>query len=220
MEIRKVGIEVEELLRGATYLGSGASKEAYLKDNTVYKIPRGRMILQQSEFLSEDLTFPSEMEEVDGFLEEVCEWEEQMVWPLGQFAIELIVWEKLMLLEKEGLNIDFVARVKDYYITSDGVLVIEQELADRSAKTAEEFEKASDSLYEELDLLEPILNERFGIRLGDVRSGNCGFTEEGKYKLYDFGISTTTSLDSYGSYSDYGSYYSCTSNYNSCSSSC
>lgn len=205
MEIKRVNKRIRDILVGATYLGEGASKEAFLKDDIVYKVPRGRTILEQSDFIKE-LTFPSEMAEVDNFLQEVCDWEESMVWPLGQFAIELIIWQKLLVLENEGIDISMFARIKDFYFTSDGVLVIEQELADREAPDNETWDKAWDNLKNEIDALGPTLEERFEIRLRDVREGNCGFTEDGKYKLYDFGISTTTSLDSYGSYSDCYSY--------------
>ena len=52
----------------------------------------------------------------------------------------------------------------------------------------------------EQKLLEPILFERFNIWLTDVRDGNCGLSKDGKLKLFDFGISSTTDLDSYGSF--------------------
>lgn len=201
MEIRQINKSVEEIIGGGTYLGSGASKEAYSKNNIVYKIPRGRYLLQEGEF-GTNLHFPSMMEEVDYFLEEVSEYEEALVWPLGQFAIELIVWKAIEQLESEGLEINCFARIKDYYLDKKGVIVIEQE------KTTEPFEDDDDDilwneLVKEICALEPILKERFNISLRDVRSGNCGKDSEGRLKLFDFGISTTTSLDSWGSYSDY-----------------
>ncbi len=213
MDIKRINKKVEDILKGAEYLGCGASKEAFKKDNIVYKVPRGRSILQDSEFLPE-LQFPSEIDDVNEFLSIVCDWEEAMVWPLGQFAIELIVWNKLLQLEKEGIDISEFARINDYYITSDNVLVIEQEVADcKSSKDIwYPLDDDWDKLYAEVEALDPILEERFNISLRDVREGNCGYTEDGVLKLFDFGISTTTQLDSYGSYSDYGNesseYYS------------
>lgn len=201
MEVRQINKSVEEIIGGGTYLGSGASKEAYLKNDIVYKIPRGRYLLQEGEF-GTNLHFPSTMEEVDFFLEEVSQYEEALVWPLGQFAIELIVWEAIKQLESEGLKINCFAKIKDYYLDRKGVIVIEQE------KTTEPWEDEEDDLLwdelrKEIRALEPILKERFNISLRDIRSGNCGKDSEGVLKLFDFGISTTTSLDSYGSYSDY-----------------
>lgn len=199
MEIKRIDRKVEDILRGAEYLGCGASKEAFEKDDIIYKVPRGRVILERSEIL-ERLNFPSTIDEVDNFLMNVENWEEQMVWPLGQFAIELIVWNSLLELEKEGLSIDRFARIKDCYITLDNVIVIEQEKANYFDHT---FEDDFDNLWDEVKLLNTIMKERFSIDLRDIRDGNCGFSKNGKLKLFDFGISTTTDLDSYGSYSDY-----------------
>ena len=66
----------------------------------------------------------------------------------------------------------------------------------------EEAEERMSDLTTELDLLKPILAERFDIKLRDIREGNCGQVD-GRMKLFDFGISTSTQLDSYGSYSSY-----------------
>lgn len=196
MKIRE-DIKVESLLSGKNYLGSGASKEAYEKDGLVYKVPRGRYMLQQGGF-SDRLRYPTTMEEVDFFLEDVDAFEPALVWPLGQFAIELIVWEAIKQLESEGLEINCFARILDYYLDYQGVPVIVQEATGENPFNNEDL---WEEMQKELKFLRPILKERFDIELRDVRDGNCG-VKDGKLKLFDFGISTTTSLDSYGSYSD------------------
>lgn len=204
MEIRKINKTVDEILKGAEYIGCGASKEAYVKDGIVYKIPRGRYLIERNEL---NLYFPDFMDDVNDFLGEIYEEEEALVWPIGQFAIELIIWEAIQDLEKAGLDISCFARIKDYYFDANGVIVIEQELTEEMGDFEEdEFEELWSNFQTELKALEPILEEEYNVVLRDVRSGNCGF-KDGRIKLFDFGISITTQLDSYGSYSDYEDMY-------------
>lgn len=204
MEIRKINKTVDEILKGAEYIGCGASKEAYVKDGIVYKIPRGRYLIERNEL---NLYFPDFMDDVNDFLGEIYEEEEALVWPIGQFAIELIIWKTIQDLEKAGLDISCFARIKDYYFDANGVIVIEQELTEEMGDFEEdEFEELWSNFQTELKALEPILEEEYNVVLRDVRSGNCGF-KDGKIKLFDFGISITTQLDSYGSYSDYEDMY-------------
>lgn len=205
MEIRTINKSVNDLIQGAEYLGCGASKEAYVKNGVVYKVPRGRYLIENYGDLP---TFPDTIEEVNSFLEEIYETiGEQMVWPIGQFAIELIIWKAIEQLENEGLEINCFARVKDYYFDKNGVIVIEQELTrDFDFKTdsgMEDYDELYDNMRFEQKLLEPILLERFNIWLTDVRDENCGIGKDGKLKLFDFGISSTTNLTHYGSYSEY-----------------
>lgn len=204
MEIRKINKTVDEILKGAEYIGCGASKEAYVKDGIVYKIPRGRYLIERNEL---NLHFPDFMDDVNDFLGEIYEEEEALVWPIGQFAIELIIWKAIQDLEEAGLDISCFARIKDYYFDANGVIVIEQELTEEMGDFEEdEFEELWSNFQIELKALEPILEEEYNVVLRDVRSGNCGF-KDGKIKLFDFGISITTQLDSYGSYSDYEDMY-------------
>lgn len=204
MEIRKINKTVDEILRGAEYIGCGASKEAYVKDGIVYKIPRGRYLIERNEL---NLYFPNFMDDVNDFLGEIYEEEEALVWPVGQFAIELIIWEAIQDLEKAGLDISCFAKIKDYYFDANGVIVIEQELTEEMGDFEEdEFDELWSDFQTELKALEPILEEEYNVVLRDVRSGNCGF-KDGRIKLFDFGISITTQLDSYGSYSDYEDMY-------------
>lgn len=209
MEIRKINKDVHKIISESEYLGCGASKEAYLKNDIVYKIPRGDYLITRTG-LDLTNTIPDKMEEVNNFLTYVESFDEAMVWPVGQFAIELIIWKAVEELQKEGLAINCFAPIKDYYLDNEGVLIIEQEAMNTTEApdlSGEELNKAYDAMRNELELLEPILFERFGIKLRDVRKGNCGIDKEGKYRLFDFGISTTTDLDSYGSYSDYAESY-------------
>ena len=204
MEIRKINKTVDEILKGAEYIGCGASKEAYVKDGIVYKIPRGRYLIERNEL---NLYFPDFMDDVNDFLEEIYEEEEALVWPIGQFAIELIIWKAIQDLEEAGLDISCFARIKDYYFDVNGVIVIEQELTEEIGDFEEdEFEELWSDFQTELKALEPILEEEYNVVLRDVRSGNCGF-KNGRIKLFDFGISITTQLDNYGSYSDYEDTY-------------
>lgn len=204
MEIRKINKTIDEILKGAEYIGCGASKEAYVKDGIVYKIPRGRYLIERNEL---NLSFPDSMDDVNDFLGEIYEEEEALVWPIGQFAIELIIWKAIQSLERKGLNIDCFAKIKDYYFDANGVIVIEQELTEGMGNFEEdEFEELWSDFQTELKALEPILEEEYNVVLRDVRSGNCGF-KDGRIKLFDFGISITTQLDSYGSYSDYDVVY-------------
>ena len=107
MEIRKINKSVNDLIQGAEFLGSGASKEAYAKNGIVYKVPRGRYLIENYGDLP---SFPDTMKEVNGFLSEVYNTiGEQMVWPIGQFAIELIIWKAIEQLESEGLEISSFA---------------------------------------------------------------------------------------------------------------
>ena len=204
MEIRKINKTVDEILKGAEYIGCGASKEAYVKDGIVYKIPRGRYLIERNEL---NLYFPDFMDDVNDFLGEIYEEEEALVWPIGQFAIELIIWKAIQDLEKAGLDISCFARIKDYYFDANGVIVIEQELTEEMGDFEEDkFEELWSDFQTELKALEPILEEEYNVVLRDVRSGNCGF-KDGRIKLFDFGISITTQLDSYGNYSDYEDMY-------------
>ena len=200
MKIRKEKRNIEEILSGAKYLGSGASKEAYEKDGVVYKVPRGRYLLQEGGF-GEHLPYPNTIDEVDNFLEEVNSYEPALVWPLGQFATELVIWEAIKQLEKEGLEINCFARILDYYLDRQGVPVIVQESTEAYWIDREDEADLWNQMKTELNLLRPILEERFNIILRDIRDGNCGYLNN-KLKLFDFGISVTTSLDDYGSYSD------------------
>lgn len=202
MKIKQINKTVQEIIGGGTYLGCGASKEAFLKNGKVYKVPRGRYLLEKGGF-GENLVFPDRIEEVDNFLEEVDNYEPALVWPLGQFAIELIIWQTLLEIEKEGYDIGCFARITDFYLDKNGVIVVEQEATDRNVD--HDGYKWEIEVEERLEKLQDML-EIHNIVLRDVRSGNMGMGADGQVKLFDFGISTTTSIDDYGSYSDYQDY--------------
>ena len=203
MEIKTIGEEVRELLTGATYIGCGASKEAYKKEDIVYKVPRGRYLIEDSKI---KFAIPDTIEGVDDLLEEIESWEEKMVWPIGQFAIELITWKAIKEAEKEGIDIGCIVPIVDYYYDRKNVLVIEQKLAeDCDCIDRNEFETLWSNFKKKINKLNGYLLKNYNIELRDIREGNCGFYN-GEIALFDFGISTTTSLDNYGSYSCYMDY--------------
>lgn len=194
-------IDIMEQLKGAKFLGSGASKEAYLKDNIVYKIPRGRYNILVDKNNFNDIYFPEyDINELEKFVEEVYNLNTSMVWVLGQFASEIIIWNSLKKLEKQGLNINRFGKIIDYYKDKNGIIVIEQENLTYSKDNIkdEEYKK----LYKELYKISDILRDNFGISLSDIRSGNCGSTYNNELKIFDFGLSEGSPLEEYGSYSD------------------
>lgn len=199
MKIRKVDKSIEQILRGASYLGQGASKQAYFKDNMVIKIPRGKHLIQQNNF---NIEFPDTIDDMDEFLSEVDDFEPGLVWPIGQFATEILVWQALLDLESKGLDIGSFARITDYYFDRDNVIVIEQEATTHSEQLYDKFEE----LREELEKLNVVLQEEYGIYLRDITEDNAGIGTDGRVKLFDFGISETTSLDNYDGCSDSYSY--------------
>lgn len=199
MKIRQINKSIDEILCGATYLGQGASKEAYKKDGIVYKVPRGRYLVENLGGIA--TSFPDTMEEISGFLYSIYNEVPQLVWPLGQFAIELIVWNAFQELISEGLEINCIAEIKDYYFDKNGVIIIEQELASDELLDCEVYESLVSDMETELEALRPILNERYQIELCDVRGGNYGVINN-KMKVFDFGLSSGSGLFDYGSYSE------------------
>ena len=200
MEIRIRDIDIEKELIGSEYLGSGASKDSYLKNGIVYKVPRGRCLIQSGGF-GDKLVYPDTIEEVDEFLEEVYCYEQSLVWSLGQFAIELIVWKALLQLEDEGYDLKHFARIKDFYLDKKGVIVIEQEAVMGEHYLYNECKDIKEEFEDEIDIICKILFERFGIKLSDIYDENYGI-QDGVVKLFDFGLSSGCSIFNYGSYSE------------------
>lgn len=194
-------IDIMDKLVGAEFLGSGASKEAYLKDNIVYKIPRGRYNILVDKNNFNNIYFPEyNINELEKFVEEVYELNPSMVWVLGQFASEIIVWNCLKKLEKQGLNIDCFGEIKDYYKDINGVIVIEQENLTYSKDNMDS--QVYKELYAEVNKISQILYENFGVSVSDVRYGNCGNTIDNKLKIFDFGLSEESPILDYGDYSN------------------
>ena len=205
MKIKQITDNIDDILVGATFLGNGASKEAYEKNGIVYKVPRGRYLIERLNLPKE---LPNQMDEVDDYLEKIYEQNDQMVWPLGQFAIELIVWNAIKQLEEDGLDISCFARITDYYYDKEGVLVIEQESTRNFCEDYDRNMLLLEKTIEEIKMLNVVLEERFDIRITDVHSYNCGYVN-GKIKLFDFGISKGTNLYSYDSYDRDEEYEDC-----------
>ena len=104
-------------------------------------------------------------------------------------------------LISEGLEINCIAEIKDYYFDKNGVIVIEQELASDELLDCEVYESLVSDMETELEALRPILNERYQIELCDVRGANYGVINN-KMKVFDFGLSSGSGLFDYGSYSE------------------
>lgn len=206
LKIKVKDITVDEIIKGKTYLGAGASKEAYGDENTVYKIPRGRYFIEE-ETWAQDLEYPTSIKEIDDFTEQVYDLCPRMVWPLGQFAVEIIVWQALLALEEDyGADISRFARIKDYYLDKNGVIVIEQERTniDYGNLPLEHREAEWEALDDDLTIINGMLKENFGLAIVDIRRGNCGFSKEKTIKVFDFGLSNN---DSIRNYCDYESYF-------------
>ena len=201
LDLKIKDFSIEKRLIGCEYLGAGASKEAYYdkENDVVVKVPRGRSIIAESG-IGKKIEYADNIDDLDSMLEEISQgWgEECLVWPLGQFVTEVIVWNALKDLEEEGWDISNFAAIKEVYLDRNGVIVIEQEPVMRDVDST-----ALEVLEEDLCDLFTKLEDDYNIVLRDIRTENAGRTEDGTIKIFDYGISTTTSLDDYGSYSCY-----------------
>lgn len=203
MYIKKKDIDVEDVLKGCVYLGAGASKEGYrdIERNVVIKVPRERCLVAAYQEEIEKIGFPDEMKELEDFCDKIGELDSRMVWPLGQFAIEIMIWRELERLENEGWDINGFARIKDIWMDANGVIIIEQEYIDDGVNDegvndfdAEEFEYQNEDILNEL--------EDWGFLLRDFRSENMGVREDGTIVLFDYGCTSESPLDDWYSYSD------------------
>lgn len=225
---KREDISVEDLIRGKEYLGAGASKEAFGDETIVYKIPRGRHLIEGSHVLRNELKYPISLDDLDRFLQDINDEEPAMVWPLGQCALEIIVWEALKILAREyDVDISHFAPIVDYYLDRNGILVIEQ------ARTHEEPSNINwtqkrikfDELEESVRVVNDKLQDIMDFALTDIRMGNCGFNRDGVLQVFDFGLSKDCGIREYSSYDcymddyynsyDYCSDCSCTSSSNS-----
>ena len=195
--------DINKIISEADFLGSGASKLAYAYCGDCYKIPQGA-----DEFFSgcfaTTMDFPYEMEDFQTFVDTVAENHEGLVWSLGQFAIELMVWEHLKELEKKGYDISGFARIKDYFFDKNGILVIIQELVEHSPNTKLEGYKCDifkDENKKQLDALTDM-----GFEVSDLSSWNLDYNDDLKVKCFDFGLSKNNILYEYDTYEDYCSY--------------
>ena len=194
---------IEKRLVGCEYLGAGASKEAYYdkERNVVIKVPRGRQLIVDSG-IGFDIKYPDTMNGLNDMLSEINKREHCLVWPLGQFVTEIIVWNALKELEEE-YDISNFAEIYDAYLDKNGVIVIEQEPATDDYIEDEELKVIE---YEIRDVLGE-LESRYDIALDDIRTENAGYNREGILKIFDYGLSSYSDIRDYGSYSCYDDDY-------------
>ena len=107
-----------------------------------------------------------------------------------------MIWRELERLENEDWDISGFARINDIWMDAHGVIVIEQEYIDDGVNDfdAEEFE------YQNVEILDELKDWGFWLR--DFRSENMGAREDGTIVLFDYGCTSESPLDSWGSYSD------------------
>ena len=197
-----------EIICKAGYIDSGASKAAYKLNDTCYKLPIGDGVLDSTSF-TVNTKYPYEMKDFDRFIEStVAYYHPELVWSIGQIVLEIMVWEHLLELEKQGYDISGFARIKDYYIDCNGVPVIEQEYVccpyERREELGLSYWNASDWAEKNRKTLDALSD--MGFDLTDIGSHNMSFDYNGNIKVFDFGLSKNSLLYSYETYDSYNSY--------------
>lgn len=197
MEIRKVDFSIEDRIANCQYLGSGASKVAYYdkEKNVVIKVPLGReciprgatyRLLNNIKELADELSYI------------YFEMSVRLVWSIGQFLTELLVWESVCAADRKGIEgKELFAAITDYYVDRDGVIVIEQESA---PEVVDQYEASE--LIDMLDEMKDYLEMHDNIVLRDINGFNMGKNSKGEVKLFDFGLGSDD-LYKYDCYSDY-----------------
>ena len=196
-EVSYKNVDIIDELKGATFLGEGASKTGYKKDNKVIKIPVGHHDMDENtpNYLLDSI------DEMEDLVEKITNYDERLVWSIGQFAMEIYTWEKLLELEKEGYDISRFAPILDYYQDMNGNFVIEQELTEDLDDYGVLSESEWEEFLEDIKEIKAQLKERWNINLNDIRSGNCGYLN-GKLVCFDFGLSSGI-LYNYEAYEEY-----------------
>lgn len=197
MEIKDINIL--EFLKDAKFLGNGASKEAYLKNGIVYKIPRGSNRIVRSAEWYKKLHYPElGFDNLSTFADEVYCYDESMVWPLGQFVTEIIIWNVLKALEiTKQVSLKNFARILNYYKDKNGIIVIEQEYT-----TPLPNDYHFGKILKQMKDLGKQLCDLTNIEIRDYREDNFGIGTDGIPKLFDFGLSSGNPLDYFSGYSD------------------
>ena len=189
-----------------SFLDCGASKSAFKKDDLCYKLPIGYEELNEYSF-TKSCEYPTSIKDFNDFINNtVAYYNEAMVWSIGQIIFEIIIWENLKELEKEGYDISGFAAIKDYYIDKNGIPVIIQEYIETPEEYHNKDYSSVDFEDQNKDVLDA-LDER-GFTLVDIRRGNMAYNQEGKLKLFDFGISRGSSIYDYDPYDEYNRYNS------------
>ena len=205
MEIKKVNYSVRDLVEkhNYSYIGSGASKEVYLNNDTktVIKIPKGVTIMP-GHFIYK---FPNNLDELDSILFYIYDTiSEAYVWSIGQIIGEVCIWNILCELEKRGIKAkQYFAEIKNVYVDIDNIIFIEQEYVPRTA-----LSKDFNILDVKLRILESFLVKN-NVVFRDICGANVGRTKGGKVKVFDYGLPS----DSLYSYESYDEYYDCCTDY-------
>lgn len=196
-------IDIYRIMSDAHFEGSGTSKEAFEKDNIIYKVPQGADEFYPDCFATK-IDFPYEMEDFEEFVNIVFDNHEGLVWSLGQFAIEIMVWEHLKELEKQGYDISGFAAIKDYYFDKNGIIVIEQEYVTHEPGLMFNGWKSDVFKEENKSTLGALLD--MGFELSDLSNFNLEYNNDLKVKCFDFGLSKNNILFDYDTYEDYCNY--------------
>lgn len=210
---KKLNIEVREdidiikITDYTSFVDCGASKSVFQKDGLCYKLPIGYEELNEYSF-TKSCTYPTSVKAFNDFLDNtVAHYNRAMVWSIGQIIFEIIIWENLKELEKEGYDISGFAAIKDYYIDRNGIPVIIQEYIEPSDEYRYKRYYSTDFENQNRDVLDALA--RRGFTLTDIRSSNMSYNQDGVLKLFDFGISKDSSIFNYQPYDEYhdDSYY-------------
>ena len=114
-------------------------------------------------------------------------------------------------LEKKGYDLSGFARIKDYYIDKNGILVIEQEYVHHNSEVF--VECYSYDFYEaNKSILDALKNQ--GFELSDLSAWNMTYNDNKEIKCFDFGLSRGSYLYSYDTYEDYCCYSGSYNSYN------
>lgn len=208
-DLKRVDFSIEDIkgvtdgTMGETFLGDGASKMTYAKDEkTVVKIPQG---WEDWGNLQYGFYIPEDADEVEDLIDDIVSTDERFVWSYSQFAMELMVWDKLVELAAEGYDISHFAKITNAYTDVDGIPVIEQERAESIYHYCQggewkrkEMEVKYNQLKEDIKVIRQVLRERWNIDLYDIREDNMGVLN-GELVIFDYGL-TSQSVQDYPIY--------------------
>ena len=191
-------IDARKIMDEAEFLDCGASKYGYAKGETCYKIPLG---YEEIDMGTKELHYPYEATDYRKFIDDLCDYHEGLVWSIGQIVFEIMVWEHLVELEKQGYDISGFARIKDYYLDRNGVPIIEQEFIHNTSGNDYGWPRGWDFMEKNKKTLDALAD--MGFDLTDLRDGNIAYNSDGVLVCYDFGISHGSPIYDYDTYDSY-----------------
>ena len=177
------------MMNNAKFLDAGCSKEGWVLDNLVYKIPLGYDDFKGPDAFTKKLVFPYEDIDFDAFINNIAYEHEDLVWSIGQIVYEVMVWEHLKELQLQGYDISGFAAIEDYFLDRNGIPVIVQEYVHHSVDNTRCFAMDLPYIFQEenKDILNALTDMKFPLE--DFRRGNMEYDNNGKIKCFDFGIS-------------------------------